>query len=84
MAHCWALNQENPLLSLVRPRLLAGAALLAALGAVALHQGSRRRVNHDRRRAAQNMEELLTAVTKDVDAYWTKTFADAGLQEPRV
>jgi predicted metalloprotease len=30
------------------------------------------------------MEQLLTTVTKDVDAYWTKQFAAAGLPEPRV
>ena len=30
------------------------------------------------------MEQFLTAVTKDVDAYWTKTFKDSGLPEPRV
>ena len=28
------------------------------------------------------MEQFLTAVTKDVDAYWTKTFKDSGLPEP--
>jgi hypothetical protein len=32
----------------------------------------------------KNMEQFLTAVTKDVDAYWTKAFADSGLPEPRV
>jgi predicted metalloprotease len=32
----------------------------------------------------QNMEQFLTAVTKDVDAYWTKAFADSGLPEPKV
>jgi predicted metalloprotease len=32
----------------------------------------------------QDMEQFLTAVTTDVDAYWTKTFQNAGLQEPRV
>ena len=30
------------------------------------------------------MEQFLTAVTKDVDAYWTKVFEDSGLPEPRV
>ena len=30
------------------------------------------------------MEQFLTAVTKDVDAYWTKTFKASGLPEPRV
>ncbi len=32
----------------------------------------------------QDMEQFLTAVTTDVDAYWTKTFQNAGLPEPRV
>jgi predicted metalloprotease len=32
----------------------------------------------------QDMEGLLTAVTKDVDRYWTGVFADSGLPEPRV
>ena len=32
----------------------------------------------------QNMEQFLTAVTKDVDTYWTKEFKDAGQAEPRV
>ena len=30
------------------------------------------------------MEQFLTAVTKDVDSYWTKAFKDSGLPEPRV
>jgi hypothetical protein len=32
----------------------------------------------------QNMDQLLTAVTKDVDSYWTQQFKDANLPEPRV
>jgi predicted metalloprotease len=32
----------------------------------------------------KNMEEFLTAVTKDVDRYWTKEFKDSDLPEPRV
>ena len=32
----------------------------------------------------QTMEQLLTAVTEDVDAYWTQAFRDAGLPEPKV
>ena len=32
----------------------------------------------------QTMEQFLTAVTTDVDAYWTKTFKASGLPEPRV
>ena len=30
------------------------------------------------------MEQFLTAVTKDVDAYWTKEFKDSGLPQPKV
>jgi uncharacterized protein len=32
----------------------------------------------------ENMEQFLTAVTKDVDSYWTKVFEESGLPEPRV
>jgi uncharacterized protein len=32
----------------------------------------------------ENMEQFLSAVTKDVDTYWTKAFKDSGLPEPRV
>jgi predicted metalloprotease len=32
----------------------------------------------------QNMEQFLTAVTKDVDSYWMKVFENSGLPEPRV
>jgi predicted metalloprotease len=32
----------------------------------------------------QDMEEFLTAVTTDVDAYWMKVFGDSGLPEPKV
>ena len=32
----------------------------------------------------ENMEQFLTAVTKDVDSYWTTVFEDSGLPEPRV
>src|SRR4051794_38692536 len=32
----------------------------------------------------ENMNQFLTAVTKDVDRYWTKVFKDSGLPEPKV
>jgi predicted metalloprotease len=32
----------------------------------------------------QNMADFLTAVTKDIDTYWTKTFKASDLPEPRV
>ena len=41
-------------------------------------------VTSDEGSQPETMEQFLTAVTKDVDAYWTKAFQDAGLPEPRV
>ena len=84
--------------SLIRPRLLAGAALLLVLAGAWQYLGSAKAgAQADTGAAAhdlilgtqdsaqpQNMEELLTGVTQDVDAYWTKAFQDAGLPEPRV
>jgi predicted metalloprotease len=83
--------------SSIRPRLLAGAGLLVlALGGALLHLGSARADDTPSSGAQnlvlgskdsaqpENMEQFLTAVTKDVDAYWTKAFEDAGLPEPRV
>src|SRR5215217_8350742 len=32
----------------------------------------------------QTADQFLTSVIEDVDSYWTKQFADAGLPEPRV
>jgi predicted metalloprotease len=32
----------------------------------------------------QSIEDLLTAVTTDVDAYWEKVFETSGLEQPRV
>ena len=65
-----------------RPRLLlAGAALLLALGA---SQASAFGYGAKDSAPPENMDQLLTTVTKDVDAYWTKAFKDAGLPEPRV
>ena len=65
-----------------RPRLLlAGAALLLALGA---SQASAFAYDSKDSAPPENMDQLLTTVTKDVDAYWTKAFKDAGLPEPRV
>ena len=32
----------------------------------------------------QDMEQFLTAVTQDVDSYWTNVFEGSGLDEPRV
>ena len=66
--------------SLIRPRLLAVVPILVALGVVAAPSFGYSPESAQPR----TMEEFLTAVTTDVDAYWTKTFADSGLPEPRV
>jgi len=82
--------------SMIRPRLfvLTGILLLAAVGASQLFGSARADVKpaaahnlvlgSQTGAQPQNMEEFLTGVTKDVDAYWTKVFADNGLPEPRV
>ncbi len=81
--------------SKTRPRLLAGAALLLAVGGAAAclasaqaDGGSGRaggeRLVLDSQEQPQDMDGFLTAVTRDVDAYWTGQFEAAGLQEPRV
>jgi uncharacterized protein len=66
----------------IRISLLAGAALVLALAGAALHQSSAKAA--DVGSDSRTMNEYLTAVTTDVDAYWTKAFKDAGLPEPRV
>ena len=105
--------------SLIRPRLLAAAALLLVLGGAWQYFGAGNKANgsvvastaattqaqkessvftpvsansgsHDlilgSKDSAQpkNMEEFLTGVIKDVDAYWTKVFKDSNLPEPKV
>jgi predicted metalloprotease len=79
--------------SLIRPRLLAAAGLvLLALVAVTQLHGTSAKADEQHNLAVgsqgsaqpQNMEDFLTDVTKDVDAYWTKVFAKNGLPEPRV
>jgi predicted metalloprotease len=70
----------------IRRGALAGAALaLLALAGAVWHSGS---ASAYQERSSdgqpQTMDEFLTAVTKDVDAYWTKTFKASGLPEPRV
>jgi uncharacterized protein len=80
--------------SLIRPGLFAVAAGLLALGGTALYLGSAHAsegrqpqnliLGTDDGAQPQSMERFLTAVTKDVDAHWTKAFQDSGLPEPRV
>jgi predicted metalloprotease len=66
---------------LIRPVLLAGAAAVLVLGA---SQASALAYGTKDSPEPETMDQLLTAVTKDVDEYWTKAFKDAGLPEPRV
>jgi predicted metalloprotease len=76
--------------TLIRPRLLVTAFLaVAALVAVTQTHGAPAHAGAQSLTVAggaqpQTMNDFLTDVTKDVDAYWTKVFADNGLQEPRV
>ena len=69
------------------PIVLAGAVLhlasARAQGGTAGHEPSAARslVMHDEPR---DMDGFLTAVTTDVDRYWTKVFEGSGLPEPRV
>ena len=79
------------------PRLFAVAPLLLALVAGAYHlgsagpedaaaePGSRSLIVGSRdSEQPQDIEQFLTAVTTDVDRYWTKAFEESGLSEPRV
>jgi predicted metalloprotease len=81
----------------IRRRLFAAAALLLVLGATAYALGSPNADDHDRTTTGgglvikgqdgarpTTMAQFLTAVTNDVGAYWTKTFAAAGLPAPKV
>src|SRR3954453_3782488 len=71
--------------SLTRPALIGGAALLlVALVAASQHLGSAQAYDQPSGSRAENMDQFLTGVTKDVDTYWTKVFKDSGLPEPRV
>jgi len=82
--------------SLIRPRIVvvAGMLLLAAVGASQLFGSARADVKPTAARnlvlgsqgsaQPQNMEQFLTGVTQDVDAYWMKVFKESGLPEPRV
>jgi predicted metalloprotease len=66
-----------------RAWLLAGVALLAcAFGATQLLGTAQ--AYDDGSSDQETMDQFLTSATKDVDAYWTKQFSAAGLDEPRV
>jgi uncharacterized protein len=82
--------------SLIRPALLAGAAALLAFGAWQLFGSDPADAGEPRNlvldsgdgsstgEQPKTMEQFLTAVTEDVDRYWTGVFADSDLPEPRV
>src|SRR5262245_9509098 len=76
--------------TLIRPRLLIAAGLaLVALVVVTQTRGTAAHADEPQSLTVsgsqpQTMDQFLTAVTKDVDAYWTKVFASNGLGEPRV
>ena len=86
--------------SLLRPRSFAVVALaVAAVGGASQFLGSAKADPVSRQKSTvgqnlilgsadgtqpENMEQFLTAVTTDVDAYWTKVFKDSGLPEPKV
>jgi predicted metalloprotease len=61
-------------------RLVIPIAVLAVLGVGGLSTARA----FDGGSEPQTMEQFLTAVTQDVDAYWTRTFEAADLPEPRV
>lgn len=68
--------------SLIRPRRLAAVGLLLALGGLGAAKASAFTTSSPDQ--PQSVEEFLTAVTQDVDTYWTKALEASGLPEPRV
>jgi uncharacterized protein len=84
--------------SLFRPRLFAAAGVLLALGAASQYFGSAKAddrppttdrssnlvLGSEDGAEPQTMEGFLTAVTQDVDTYWTTVFEQSGMPEPRV
>ena len=69
----------------IRRALFAGVALVAVAFIASQQLGSAQAYEQPADEAQpQTMEQFLTTVTKDVDAYWTSVFEDSGLPEPRV
>jgi uncharacterized protein len=62
---------------------MAGFALLATVAVASQLLGTAQAYD-DGSSEPQTMDQFLTSVTQDVDAYWTKEFKAAGLAEPRV
>jgi predicted metalloprotease len=74
----------NRLRSLIRPRLLVAAGLLVILGVGATQARAFTTTPTETGVQPQTVEQFLTSVTTDVDAYWEKAFDAAGLPQPRV
>jgi uncharacterized protein len=70
----------NRLRSLFRPWPLAAAGLLIVLGVGASQANAFTPSGAE----PKTVEEFLTSVTTDVDAYWMDEFAESGLDVPRV
>jgi uncharacterized protein len=70
-------------MTIARRTILLAGLLALALGGAAWHFAGPADA-YDDGSNPQTMDQFLTSVTKDVDAYWTKEFSDAGLPEPRV
>ena len=58
---------------------MAAVTAALALGGAAVHLSAAHASE-----PVTDMQSFLTDVTQNVDSYWTTTFADAGLPEPRV
>src|SRR4051794_29921440 len=75
---------------MIRPRVLAAAMVALALAGAALYLGAAHADSKPRGLVLNSDQpptdtaQWLTAVTKDVDTYWTNTFKAAGLPEPKV
>jgi predicted metalloprotease len=66
-------------------KVIGGVVVLAALAGAVLHHGSARAADLTTGTTQpRTMDQFLTGVLTDVDGYWTKQFADAGLPAPRV
>src|SRR4051794_27503769 len=67
-----------------RRRMLAATPLLLLLGGAWLYLGSPKAEAFKDNSRSETIEQYLTSLTEDVDAYWTKVFKDSGLPEPKV
>src|SRR3954454_14253741 len=65
-------------------RLAVPPLLLLLVGGAFLALGSGKAEAFKDNSRSETMEQYLTSVTKDVDAYWTTVFKDSNLPEPRV